>query len=133
MCATLNKVYLIGRLGQDPKVLMNKNNLKIANFSLATVTGFGEKRTVEWHQIVAFDTLANNVEKFLKKGSLIYIEGYLSTKSYKDKNNIERKTTNIISREIQFLENKSTSDSVKKEEHINTLPEYDLDDDNLPV
>lgn len=96
----VNKVILVGTVGKDPEI-RNTQNSKVANFSLATNESYkdknGEKKTVtEWHSIVIWGKLADVVEKYVKKGNHLYIEGKLSTRSWDDNNGIKRYVTEVI-------------------------------------
>jgi single-strand DNA-binding protein len=100
--AGLNKVMLIGNLGKDPEVKTMNNGDKVANFSLATGESWKDKNTgerkekVEWHNIVIFNQgLISVVEKFVKKGSKIYLEGQLQTRKWQ-KDGQDRFTTEIV-------------------------------------
>jgi single-strand DNA-binding protein len=97
---SLNKVLLIGNLGQDPSVRYLENNKVVASFTLATNETYtdrnGERKTeTEWHNIEMWDQMAKNVDNlkqrgYLKKGSQVYIEGKIRTENYKDKEGIDR-------------------------------------------
>jgi single-strand DNA-binding protein len=97
---SLNKVLLIGNLGQDPSVRYLDNNKVVASFTLATNETYtdknGERKTeTEWHNIEMWDQLARNIDNlkqkgYLKKGSQVYIEGKIRTENYKDKEGIDR-------------------------------------------
>lgn len=108
---SVNKVILVGRLGSDPDVKSTNAGIKIANISLATTSGIKngdqwEDKT-EWHRVVFFDKLAETVERFLKKGSQIYIEGRLQTEKWTDKDGNDRYTTKVIANDMQMLGGKS--------------------------
>ena len=95
----VNKVILIGHVGKDPEVRHMDNNLAVANFSLATneywnKDGVKAERT-EWHNIVAWRSLAELAEKYVRKGTLLYIEGRLRSRSYDDKDGVKRYVTEI--------------------------------------
>jgi single-strand DNA-binding protein len=96
----INKVILLGNLGKDPEIKHLDKGSMVANFTVATNENYRDKddqwQTVtEWHNIVAWRNLANLVEKNLKKGSLVYIEGKLRTSKYQTKEGIERTKTDI--------------------------------------
>ena len=87
MAGSINKVILLGRLGADPEIRMSQDGKKIAKFSLATSESWKDKQSgekkekTEWHKVIIFSSgLADITEKYLKKGSLIYIEGQISTR-----------------------------------------------------
>ena len=76
---TVNKVILLGRLGNDPEVRTTQNGMTVANLSIATNDGIGDKMTTEWHRVVVFGKSAEAIQKYTSKGSQLYIEGRLST------------------------------------------------------
>lgn len=97
----LNKVTLIGNLGQDPDVRMTQSGDKVASISLATKerwkdqSGERQERT-EWHRIVFFGKLAEIIEQYVKKGSKIYVEGKLQTRKWQDQQGQDRYTTEVV-------------------------------------
>jgi len=95
----INKVILIGNLGQDPELTEAQSGMAICKFSVATK----EKDKTEWHRIVCFSAIAQNCKKFLGKGSKVYIEGKISYSKYTDKNGVEKNTTDIIANNVTFL------------------------------
>ncbi len=114
--ASLNKVMLIGRLGRDPETRYSNNNLAICSFSLATSRRYrnssGEQvEETEWHNIVLFDKRADFAQKYLHKGSQVYIEGRLRTRKWTDKENNTRYTTEILAESIEILESRSSDAS----------------------
>jgi single-strand DNA-binding protein len=99
--SSLNRVMLIGSLGRDPEIRTLNNGERVANFSVATSERWkkdGEqKEKTEWHNVVVFnDGLATICEKYLKKGSKIYIEGSIQTRKWTDKDGNERYSTEIV-------------------------------------
>lgn len=101
--ASLNKVQLIGNLGKDPEVHKTQDGRSIVNFSLATAERWRDKSTgerkekTEWHTIVIFnEALAQVAEKYLKKGSSVYVEGQLQTRKWVDKNGDDRYSTEVV-------------------------------------
>ncbi len=118
MAGSVNKVILLGRLGGDPEVRVSQDGSKIARFSLATGESWKDKNTNEkkertdWHKIVIFSPgLSEIVEKFLKKGSLIYLEGQIRTRKYSDQAGVEKTTTEVVLQgyncHLTMLDNKS--------------------------
>lgn len=111
----LNKAQVIGNLGNDPKVsLINNNQTKVANFTIATTEkGFTgqDGRYVpgktEWHNIVCFGRLADVVERYVRKGSRLYVEGKMRTRTYIDNNGIKRNVMEINAEFVELLDNKS--------------------------
>jgi single-strand DNA-binding protein len=103
MAGSVNKVILVGNLGRDPEVRSTQDGLKIVNLSLATSESWrdknsGERREkTEWHRVVIFnERLAEVAEKFLKKGSKIYVEGALQTRKWTDQSGQERYSTEVV-------------------------------------
>ena len=103
MVSSINKVILVGNLGADPKVSNTANGTKIVNLNIATsdvwkdkATGERKERT-EWHRVVIFNAqLADIAERYLRKGSKVYLEGQLQTRRWEDNNGQERYTTEIV-------------------------------------
>ncbi|NQU62092.1 MAG: single-stranded DNA-binding protein [Rhodospirillales bacterium] len=102
MAGSINKVILIGNLGRDPEVRFSQAGAKIVNFSIATSESWKDKQTgerrekTEWHRVVIFsEGLAGIAEKYLKKGSKVYIEGSLQTRDY-EKDGVKRYTTEVV-------------------------------------
>lgn len=106
----INKVILIGNLGQDPEVRYTQSNTAIANISIATSETWKDKQTgenreqTEWHRCVAYRRLAEICGEYLKKGSKVYVEGRLQTRKWQDKDGIERYTTEIVINDLQMLD-----------------------------
>ena len=103
MAGSVNKVILVGNLGRDPEVRSTQDGSKMANFSVATSDTWrdkasGERRErTEWHRVVIFnDRLVDVAEKFLRKGSKVYIEGQLQTRKWPDQGGQERSTTEVV-------------------------------------
>ncbi|QCI22370.1 single-stranded DNA-binding protein [Buchnera aphidicola] len=98
----VNKVILIGHLGQDPEVRYMPNGNAVVNMTLATSENWKDKNTgeskekTEWHRIVLFGKLAEIAGEYLRKGSQVYIEGSLQTRKWQDQNGLDRYTTEII-------------------------------------
>src|SRR3954469_16536194 len=106
---SLNKVMLIGNLGKDPEVRAIPSGAKVANFSIATTDSYTDKNTgqkvekTEWHNIVMWRGLAEVAEKYLRKGSQVYIEGRLQTRSWDDQTGQKRYTTEIVADNMVML------------------------------
>lgn len=106
--AGVNKVILIGNLGGDPEIRNLESGIKVATINLATSESYkdknGERQTqTEWHRIVLWRGLAEVAEKYLKKGSQVYIEGRLRTRSYEDQDGKTRYVTEIEGRDLTML------------------------------
>lgn len=106
--ASVNKVILIGNLGQAPDIRMTHSNMKVAEISIATTRRFtrNDERVeqTQWHTITLWGKLAEIVEKYTTKGSSIYIEGRLETEKWQDQNGQTRYTTKVIAESIQLLD-----------------------------
>ncbi|MHC8509319.1 MAG: single-stranded DNA-binding protein [Rhodospirillales bacterium] len=103
MAGSVNKVILVGNLGRDPEVRTTQNGLKLVNMSLATSENWRDKATgerrekTEWHRVVVFnERIADVCEKYLKKGSKVYIEGSVQTRKWQDNTGQDRYTTEIV-------------------------------------
>ena len=106
--AGLNKAMLIGNLGRDPEIRYSQQGTAMVNFSIATSEQWNDRNTgekqekTEWHRVVAFGKPAEILEKYLSKGSKVYIEGRIQTRNY-EKDGQTHYTTEIVVREFQFL------------------------------
>lgn len=109
----LNKIMLIGNLGRDPEFQVTSEGTPVAKFSLAvsrTFTAKGErKEETEWFNIVTWSKLAEICEKYLHKGSKVYIEGRISQRKYTDKDGIQRTAVDVVANEMQMLDSKASS------------------------
>ena len=108
---TVNKAILIGRLGADPELRYTPSGAAVVNFNIATdeswtdASGVKQERT-EWHRIVAWRKLAEICGEYLKKGSRVYIEGQLQTRSWEGQDGVKRYSTEIVARNMQMLDTK---------------------------
>ncbi len=113
MARGVNKVILIGNLGNDPDVRYTASGAAVANISLATAESWRDKESgeqqerTEWHRVVFFGRLAEIVAEYLKKGSQIYVEGRLQTRKWQDKEGKDRYSTEIVANEMQMLGSRS--------------------------
>ena len=154
MSGSVNKVILLGNLGRDPEIRSMQSGKKMASFSIATSKRWKDRNTQEqkentsWHNIVVFNEgLVDVIEKYIKKGSKIYVEGELSTRKYQDKDGNDKYTTEVVlqgynstltmldsrnsgSASIEEAPNSSSSDS-KLEDTLDSQvsDSKDLDDD----
>jgi single-strand DNA-binding protein len=103
MAGSVNKVILVGNLGKDPEVRTTQDGTKIVNLTLATSENWNDRQTgerkerTEWHKVVIFnDRIGDVAERFLKKGSKIYIEGALQTRKWTDQSGAERYSTEVV-------------------------------------
>jgi len=127
--AGINCVTFIGHLGKDPEVRHLDNGKAVTNFSLATSETFknkaGEKQTsTEWHNIVLWTPLAEIAEKYLSKGSQIYLEGKLTHRAYDDKDGNKRYITEVVGKTLTMLGSKGNTErvAVTVEDQADNLP-----------
>ena len=118
--SSVNKVILVGHIGNKPEGRYTPNGISTANFSLATneswIGADNEKQErTEWHNIIAWNKLADFAAEYLIKGQLVYLEGRIQSRTYSDKDNIQRRITEIISTTITPLEWKSVDGGKKKD------------------
>ena len=116
MARGVNKVILVGNLGQKPEIRYTQTDSAVANLSLATSESWKDKETgeqrekTEWHKIVYFGKLAEIAEQYLDKGSKVYVEGKLQTRKWQDKETgADRYTTEIVGNELTMLDSKNAS------------------------
>jgi len=111
--ASYNRVQLIGNLGQDPELRYTQSQTPLTSISIATTefrnTPEGGKQSVtDWHRVVIWGRQAENCCKYLRKGSPVFIEGRLQTRSWEDKSGQKRSTTEVVATNVQFLGGKSS-------------------------
>jgi single-strand DNA-binding protein len=105
----INKAIIVGNLGRDPEMRYTPSGVPVATFSVATSDEWKDKETgskqerTEWHRIVAWRGLAEVCGKYLRKGSQVYIEGRIQTRSWEDKEGMQRYTTEIVAQNMQML------------------------------
>jgi len=152
MAGSVNKVILIGRLGRDPEVRYTSGGSPVANFSLATDESFkgrnGEKQEhTEWHNIVAWNKLAEICGEYLTKGKLVYIEGTIRSRQWEDKSGNKRTNYEIIANTMQMLGSRSDAEraaaggsrpaasQTSEDRSVSTpepSPEGEITDDDIP-
>ena len=109
MARGVNKVILVGNLGQDPEVKYMPSGQAVCNISIATTDSWSDKTSgekqerTEWHRVVFFRRLAEIAGEYLRKGSQVYIEGRLQTRKWQDQSGADKYTTEIIANEMQML------------------------------
>ena len=109
MARGINKVIIVGNLGQDPETRYMPSGSAVTNFTVATNESWKDKQTgeqkdrTEWHRVAMFNRLAEIAAEYLRKGSQVYIEGKLRTRKWQDKDGQDRYTTEIIADEMQML------------------------------
>lgn len=150
MAGSVNKVILVGNVGNDPEIRSTQDGKEIANFSIATTDSWKDKNTgerrdkTEWHKIVIFaDGLVNVVKNYVNKGSRLYIEGALQTRKWTDANGVDKYTTEIViqgyNSNLTILDsrqnsenqsfNKNNQSSMSTDAKSNQNVVEDLDDD----
>lgn len=143
--ASLNQATIIGYVGDVPKISNTQNGRKVASFAIATTEkGYTSKSGVqypdrtEWHNIVLWGNLAEIAEKYLRKGSSVFIQGKMSTRSYDDKNGVKRYITEIEGETMQMLDRRAdnaTSPSIQNDvqpAYSNQQTQVSQKDDDLP-
>ena len=140
----INKVIIVGNLGQDPEIKYTAGGAAVTTLSIATSdswkdkdSGMDQERT-EWHRVVLWRKLAEIAGEYLKKGSKVYIEGQLQTRKWEQEGQT-RYTTEIIARDMQFLDSRGSSNtsSTQKSSEMNDqsaadVPDSAIDDDDIP-
>ena len=117
MARGINKVILIGNLGRDPEMRYTQSQQPIANFSVATSESWTDRTTnerrerTEWHRVVCFRRLAEICGEYLRKGSKVYIEGQLQTRSWEGQDGQTRYSTEVVARDMQMLDSRGGGDS----------------------
>ncbi len=124
----LNKVQIIGRLGRDPELRYSQSGSPVCTLSVATDEGYTDRdgkkvdRT-EWHRVVLYSKAAENCNQFLKKGSLVYVEGSLQTRKWQDQQGQDRFSTEIKAQRVQFLDKKDGGKPSSSESYgMDTMP-----------
>ena len=137
MARGINKVILIGHLGQDPETRYMPSGSAVTNLRLATSEQWKDKNTgdqqerTEWHSVAMFGRLAEIAAEYLRKGSQVYIEGRLRTRKWQDKDGHDRYTTEIVANEMQMLGGRPDSSAPARTSSaaMSGGPPTDLDDD----
>lgn len=131
MARGVNKVMLIGNLGNDPEIRYTPNGSAVANVTLATSSAWRDKQSgelqerTEWHRIIFFNRLAEIVGEYLRKGSKIFVEGSLRTRKWQDKNGVDRYTTEVIANEMQMLDSRGgANNNQPRAERGNEAPNF---------
>lgn len=126
----VNKVILLGNVGGDPECRTFQSGDLVANFSLATSETWQDRNTgedrekTEWHRCVAYRGLAGVVQKFVRKGSKLYIEGKLQTRKWTDQNGIDRYSTEILVDNMQMLDSRSGGSAPMNDDYHYNAPQH---------
>ncbi|MEE8479820.1 MAG: single-stranded DNA-binding protein [Desulfobacterales bacterium] len=129
----INKVILVGRLGQNPDGKAFPDGTAVSNFSVATSERYKDKQTgeqkekTEWHKIVAFGKLAEICNQYLLKGSLVYLEGKLQTRKWQDQSGADRYSTEIKLDQMQMLGSRNEDN-----QQVSRPTTSDIEDDDIP-
>ena len=140
----INKVILVGNLGQDPDVKYTPGGAAVTTLSIATSESWKDKDTgndqerTEWHRVVLWRRLAEIAGEYLKKGSKVYIEGSLQTRKW-EQDGITRYTTEVIGRDMQFLDSRGSTNnsssydqSPPEEQEAQDVSQSSIEDDDIP-
>ena len=127
---TVNKVIIIGRLGDDPELRFTQSQQPVANMRVATSEAHKDKsgnkqESTEWHSVILWGKQAEAANEYLKKGSRVYIEGRLQTRKWEDSSGVTRYSTEIVARECQFMDSTKgnhTNEPAPQNQHENDLP-----------
>ena len=136
MSRGVNKVILVGNLGQKPDMKYTQSNTAVANLSLATSESWKDKDSgdlktkTEWHRVVYFGKLAEIAEQYLDKGSKVYVEGKLQTRKWQDQAGNDRYTTEVLGQELTTLDSRGDSLGSSFENNNSTMSEEDVNQDN---
>ena len=136
MSRGVNKVILVGNLGQKPDMKYTQNNTAVANLSLATSESWKDKDSgdlktkTEWHRVVYFGKLAEIAEQYLDKGSKVYVEGKLQTRKWQDQAGNDRYTTEVLGQELTMLDSRGDSSGSTFENNNSGMSEEDVNQDN---
>ncbi len=133
---SVNKVILVGRLGRDPETRFTGGGTAVANFSLATDESYkdksGEKqKRTEWHKVVVWGKLAEIVQKYVGKGTLLYVEGKLQTRSWDDKKGGEKKYTTEIVADVARILDGGKKDGNANAKHVSDEQSQIPDDEQF--
>ena len=129
----INKVILIGRTANKPSIKEGKSGNKYCHFSLATNTGYGDKKQTDWHDITSFGKTAELCAQYIDKGSLIMVEGRITYDKY-EKDGKTTKTTKIIADNVTFLSGKTQQDKSQETQQVQPQPSFsdDVVSDGIP-
>ena len=136
MSRGVNKVILVGNLGQKPDMKYTQSNTAVANLSLATSESWKDKDSgdlktkTEWHRVVYFGKLAEIAEQYLDKGSKVYVEGKLQTRKWQDQAGNDRYTTEVLGQELTMLDSRGDSSGSSFENKNSGMSQENVNQDN---
>ena len=128
MSRGVNKVILVGNLGQKPEMRYTATQTAVANLSIATTESWKDKESgenrdkTEWHRVVFFGNLAEIAEKYLDKGSSVYIEGKIQTRKWQDKEGKDRWTTEVLGNQLTMLGSRNSSEASVEQNNSSDTP-----------
>lgn len=134
----VNKVILVGNVGQEPDVKATQGGSQVVNLSIATSETWNDKQSgqkqdrTEWHRVVFFGKLAEIVSSYVNKGSKLYVEGSLRTRKWQDNNGQDRYTTEIVGGEMQMLDSRGQSGQPSQAVQQPSQGEANVFDDKIP-
>ena len=128
---SLNKAMLIGNLGADPELRVH-GETKITNLSIATSKKVKGESKTEWHRVTLFNRLAEIANEYTRKGSKVYIEGYIETQKWTDDKGIDRYTTKIIGQNLSLLDSKGDTRQATPKQPQQSQQFDDFDPDDIP-
>ena len=139
MSRGINKVILVGNLGQDPETRNMPSGGAVTNISVATSEQWKDKQTgdqkerTEWHKVAFFGRLAEIAAEYLRKGSQVYVEGKLRTRKWQDRDGNDRWTTEVIAEEMQMLGGRSQQSDNQGKGSDTHSPQNKQDEDGYPI
>lgn len=138
--SSLNKVFIIGNLGAEPENKTLESGFKVTRISIATKRVWKDKQGknqdhTEWHSVSLFDRLSEIAAQYLKKGSKVFIEGYIKTSKWKDQQGVTRYKTEIVGTQMQLMDSKYDADKADSDDRQSITPftaSRTTEDDELP-
>lgn len=140
--SSINKAIIIGNLGADPDIRYTQSNTAVANLSVATSERYKDKsgewkERTEWHRVVAWDRKAEIAQEYMHKGSKVYVEGPIQTRSWEDKDGQKRYSTEIKAMVIRMLDSRANSSNAAAEpsgsKYSEQVPANDISADNADI
>lgn len=129
--SSVNKIIILGRVGRDPDIRTTPNGIKVVNFSLATSRKVKGEEQSQWHRVTMYDKLADIAAQYVRKGSLLYVEGEMRYGKYVNKDGFEQHTADIIANQMQMVGGRPQQAEEQqrhpKEEAQQSFPEDDSD------
>ena len=129
--SSVNKAIILGRVGRDPDIRTTPNGIKVVNFSVATSRKVKGEEQTQWHRVTMYDKLAEIAAQYLRKGSLIYVEGEIKYSKFTNKDGVEQNTTEIIANQMQMVGGRPQTEEAQQhpKEEQQSFPE---DSEDVP-